>query len=70
MDQKYRFQYRHGTSIVEMDAWDVAEMVRNSHDWICLDDVSRVLLGNAADAVIGNIPAVKAAEQKTLSLRK
>lgn len=70
MDQKYRFKYRYGNQpIVEMDAWDVPEMVRNAHEWICMDDVSRVLLGAAADEVLKNIPAVKA-ESKTLSLRK
>lgn len=49
---KYRFAYKDNPKVVvEMEAHDVAEMVRNAHDWICLDDVSRVLLGDAADVV-------------------
>lgn len=56
MDKKYRFKSKHSPAICEFDAWDVPEMVKNHHDWECLDDVSDVLLGEAADKIIRNIP--------------
>lgn len=74
MDNKFRFAFRDNPDVVVlMDAWDVPEMVKNSHDWICLDDVSRILLGSAADVVLSNIPAAIAPDvvtTKTLSLKK
>jgi hypothetical protein len=54
MDKKYRFKYRDTGSISEFDAMDVPEMIRNSHDWECLDDVTRIMLGDAADVVMRN----------------
>lgn len=48
---KYRFKYKETGSISSFDAWDVPEMVRNHHDWECLDDVSDLLLGEAADHI-------------------
>lgn len=47
MDKKYRFEYRKNKSVIEVDAWDVQEMIKNSHDWKPLDDVTQVLLGDA-----------------------
>lgn len=74
MDQKFRFASRHNTDVVVlMDSWDVPEMVKNSHDWLCLDDVSRILLGSAADAVLSNIPAANVGDvvvTKTLTVKK
>jgi hypothetical protein len=48
---KYKFKYRETGSVSEFDAWDVPEMVKNHHDWECLDDVSSLLLGEAADHI-------------------
>lgn len=56
MDQKYRFKSTHSGVICLFDAWDVPEMVKNYHDWECLDDVSDVLLGEAADKIVRNTP--------------
>tara|TARA_R110002012_G_scaffold294241_1_gene490263 strand:+ start:2528 stop:2737 length:210 start_codon:yes stop_codon:yes gene_type:complete len=46
-DKKYKFEYRKNKSIIEVDSWDVAEMIKNAHDWKPLDDVTSVLLGEA-----------------------
>lgn len=46
--QKYRFKFKANGVVIEVDAWDVAGMVKNSHDWECLDDVAELLLGEAS----------------------
>ena len=47
MNKKYRFEFRQNKTVIEVDPWDVAEMIKNSHDWKPLDDVTPVLLGDA-----------------------
>ena len=61
---EYRFRFKENGSIVKVNEWDVKEMVKNAHDWECLDDVSRVMLGDAADVIL---PAMK---RDTLTLNK
>ena len=61
---KYRFKSTHSGVICDFDAWDVPEMIKNVHDWECLDDVSKVMLGDAADRILKNIP------RETLHLKK
>jgi hypothetical protein len=50
-NMKYKFRYRENGTICEFDAWDVAEMVRSVSEWECLDDVSDLLLGDAAQHI-------------------
>ena len=47
MTKKYKFEFRQNGTVIEVDPWDVAEMVKNSHDWKPLNDVTKVLLGDA-----------------------
>ena len=51
MTEKYRFKFKDNGTIVNVQAMDVKEMVKNSHDWECMDDVSDILLGDAADKI-------------------
>lgn len=45
MTKKYRFKFRPNGVVIEVDAWDVAGMVKSTHDWECMDDVAELLLG-------------------------
>lgn len=60
----YKFKYRENGTVIAVEDWDVKEMIKNSDEWECLDDVSRVVLGEAADVVLQNIP------KHTLTLKK
>lgn len=52
----YRFKYKENGTVISVESWDVKEMIKNSDFWECLDDVSKVVLGDAADVVLKNIP--------------
>ena len=52
MSKKYKFEFRKNGSVIEVDPWDVPEMIKNALDWKPLDDVTPVMLGDAYQAVI------------------
>lgn len=52
---KYRFKYRDNGTVIEVDPWDVPEMVSNSHDWEALDDVTDVMLNREGPAIVEHV---------------